>query len=68
MAIVAARLGKKDEALKILGDAIDAYETASVNVAVSPFFDELRSDPRFDELLRKAGLPKIKFPTPALTP
>ena len=54
-----AGLGRKDQALAALEKA---YEERSephsmTYTAVDPHFDSLRSDPRFDAFLRRAGLP-----------
>ena len=51
-------LGKKDEALTALERA---YEDRSVGITflpTDPRFDSLRSEPRFKEILRRAGLPQ----------
>lgn len=59
-----ANLGRKDLAFEWLEKA---YEQRSdlpdmINMPVDPAFDVLRSDPRFDAFLRRAGLP----PQPAI--
>ncbi len=51
-------LGEKDEAMKWLEKAFVEEEPRLVDLKVSPFFDPLRSDPRFKDLLRRIGLEK----------
>ena len=53
-----AGLGEKDKAIEWL---TKAYEEHSLNICllkVAPRFDPLRSDPRFQALLRRMNLPK----------
>lgn len=51
----AVRLGETELAFEYLSRAID-HRQAQVNwLKYDPFFDTLRSDPRFDELLRRVG-------------
>ena len=57
LAIVYARLGEKDRALACLNKAYEEHDTWLVWIKVAPFYDTLRSDPRFTELVRKVGLP-----------
>ena len=57
LAIVYARLGEKDRALACLNKAYEEHEAWLVWIKVAPFYDTLRSDPRFTELVRKVGLP-----------
>lgn len=57
-AIIHMGLGEKDEAFSWLEKS---YEERSWHLAllkVLPLFDPLRSDPRFDDLLRRIGLPQ----------
>ena len=49
-------LGDVDAALSWLGKAADARCSLLGSLAVDPAFDPLRSDPRFAELLHRAGL------------
>jgi TolB-like protein/DNA-binding winged helix-turn-helix (wHTH) protein/Flp pilus assembly protein TadD len=52
-----AGLGDKDKALAWLERAFDEHGYSLVRLKVDPFFDSLRSDPRFQDLLRR-----MKFP------
>jgi len=56
IALVYAGLGKKQEALKWLEEAYDAHDVGLVYLKVDPCLDPLRSDPRFDDLVRRVGL------------
>jgi len=55
LAILYTRLGEKEKALENLEESF-AEARSMVEVGVEPAFDALRSEPRFQELLRKAGL------------
>jgi hypothetical protein len=50
-------LGEKDEALHWLEKAYEERYDRLVYMGVDPMADPLRSDPRFKELMKKAGLP-----------
>ena len=56
IALVYAGLGEKREALKWLDDAYQAHDVGLVYLKVDPCLDPLRTDPHFDELLRRVGL------------
>lgn len=58
MAIIYARLGERDKAFEFLKKACDERSTVLVWFKVSPEFDNLRSDPRFAELVRRVGIPQ----------
>jgi tetratricopeptide (TPR) repeat protein len=49
-------LGQKDEAFSSVLKNADAHDTAAAFSAVDPVLDDLRSDPRFPELLKRVGL------------
>src|SRR6516165_8624369 len=51
-----AQLGKKDEAFASLEKAYQRREYELTLLRVSPEMDNLRSDPRFTDLLRRVGL------------
>ncbi len=51
-----AALGEKDNALEMLEKAFHERDTQLQYVGAEPLFDELRSDARFQELVRKLGL------------
>jgi eukaryotic-like serine/threonine-protein kinase len=59
LAIVYQGLGDHEMALKLLKDAVDKREQtdALVDLGIEPTFDSLRSDPRFQALMRRIGLP-----------
>jgi tetratricopeptide (TPR) repeat protein len=58
VAWIYAALGEKDQALAMLGRAYDERSWYMVALAVDPKFDNLRSDPRFADLVRRVGLPQ----------
>jgi len=57
-ALVYAGLGDKKEAFKWLEDSYRAHDVGLVYLKIDPCLDPLRSDPRFDDLLRRVGLAK----------
>jgi DNA-binding winged helix-turn-helix (wHTH) protein/Tfp pilus assembly protein PilF len=56
LALISAGLGEHDEALGWLEVAYDGRAPGMVYLKVDPRFDGLRSDPRFENLLRRVGL------------
>jgi tetratricopeptide (TPR) repeat protein len=56
MALVYAHLGNKDQALRYLNDLYDSRSFWVVWLNVDPVFDNLRSDPRLQDLIRRVGL------------
>jgi TolB-like protein/Tfp pilus assembly protein PilF len=48
-------LGQIDEAFEALFAAVEAREPRCLTIKVEPVFEPLRSDPRWEELLRRAG-------------
>lgn len=58
IALVYAGLGKKQEAFKWLEEAYDAHDVGLLYLKIDPCLDPLRSDPRFDNLMRRVGLSK----------
>jgi hypothetical protein len=49
-------VGDKDQAFAALERSFVAHSPGLVTLRVEPAFDPLRSDPRFDDLLRRVGL------------
>ncbi|NIR50577.1 MAG: protein kinase [Phycisphaerae bacterium] len=58
IAVLYTEAGEKDRAFKWLNKAYLNQEPQMTSLMVNPHWDSLRSDPRFDELLRKIGLEK----------
>jgi len=56
MAIVHEGLGQRDDALEWLKKAYQERSSWLVSLNVEPIFDSLRSDARFQDLLRRVGL------------
>ena len=50
------RLGDKEQALRWLGEAVEERNAFPLMINSDPFYDDLRSDPRFLDSVRKAGL------------
>ncbi len=57
VAVLYTGLGRTDEALSYLGRAYS--EKWAANALVEPAFDPLRNDPRFVDLMRRAGFNKL---------
>jgi TolB-like protein/Flp pilus assembly protein TadD/predicted Ser/Thr protein kinase len=57
LAIVSGALGEKDEAFAWLEKAYEVRDPTLTYLKVGPKFTPLRSDPRFQDLLRRMGLP-----------
>jgi eukaryotic-like serine/threonine-protein kinase len=56
LAILYAALGERDQAFASLEKAYEAHDVQFQFLGVSPEWDALRSDPRFQDLLRRVGL------------
>lgn len=56
IASIYACLGENDHALKWLNKAFEERSSGLVWLKVAPKLDQLRSDPRFSELLQRIGL------------
>jgi TolB-like protein/DNA-binding winged helix-turn-helix (wHTH) protein len=57
-----ARDGDKDQAFAWLEKAYQRRVSRLTDVNVDPAFEPLYSDPRFDDLLRRIGLPRVPRP------
>ncbi len=57
IALVYTALGDKDQAFGWLGRSVDERSGSVRYLKVEPRLDPLRSDPRFDALLKRVGLP-----------
>jgi TolB-like protein/Tfp pilus assembly protein PilF len=51
-------IGDKDQAFALFEKACDERDNMVVLLKVDPYFDPLRSDPRFTNLLRRVGFPE----------
>jgi serine/threonine-protein kinase len=54
------RAGKNDEALEWLEKAYEEHDGNMPYISVDPIFDDLRDNPRFQDLLRRLNLPQGK--------
>src|SRR5260370_32031082 len=53
-----AELGEKDKAFAMLNEALETKDQHINQLKVDPFMDPLRDDPRFQEVLKRAGFPQ----------
>ena len=51
-------LGEKDQAYLMLEKAYAEHDIGLMYIGADPFFDGARSDPHFQDLLRRVGLPQ----------
>ena len=58
LAILPMLLGDLDTAFELIEKALADKANALVYLSVEPFFDPLRADPRFAELIKKMGFPE----------
>ncbi len=58
VAAVYAELGEVDAAFEWLEKAYERRSLELTWIRVNPIFDPLRSDPRFQDLLRRIGFPE----------
>ena len=58
IAAIYAGLGDKEEAFRLLEKAYEQHSFGIPFLAVDPFWREMRSDPRFADLLRRMRLPQ----------
>ena len=56
MALVYTALGKKDRAFYWLEKSYEKHEESLCSLKIDPKFESLRSDPRFDTMVKKIGL------------
>jgi tetratricopeptide (TPR) repeat protein len=54
-ALIHSALGEKDQAFQFLEKAYENRAEWMIYLSVDPRLDGLRSDPRFDDLLRRTG-------------
>ena len=55
-ALIHGGLGNMDEAFRWMDRAVEQRDAFLTILVVSPTFDELRGDPRFNELVRRIGI------------
>jgi TolB-like protein/DNA-binding winged helix-turn-helix (wHTH) protein/Tfp pilus assembly protein PilF len=51
------RVGDKERAFEWLERGLEERDDLMINLKVEPVFDSLRSDPRFQDLVRRVGIP-----------
>lgn len=55
-------MGEKNEAFELLESAYREKVPLLIYLGVRPTFDNIRSDPRYADLLRRLGLPHVPLP------
>jgi TolB-like protein/Flp pilus assembly protein TadD len=56
--VLYGELGERDRAFEWMEKAYEARDSGLFFLRVIPLYDPLRSDPRFDEILRRIGIPR----------
>ncbi len=59
LTILHVALGEREQAFALLEHAYAAHDKQLIFLDVEPEFDPLRSDPRFQDLVRRVGLPQL---------
>ena len=65
LAAVYSIIGERIEAFEFLEAAYRERVSLLIFLGAIPTFDNIRSDPRFADLLRRMGLPQASLPTPS---
>ncbi|MGI9066148.1 MAG: protein kinase domain-containing protein [Pyrinomonadaceae bacterium] len=68
IALIYAGLGEDDQAFECLEKGYAWRDGMMIHLNVEPRFDSLRSDPRFQDLVRRMGLPPVESLQPATLP
>jgi tetratricopeptide (TPR) repeat protein len=58
LATIYAGLGAKDETFRLLEKGYQQRSAGMLYLLIDPFWDNVRSDPRYADLLRRIGLPQ----------
>jgi TolB-like protein len=66
VAAIYVALGNNEQTFQLLEKAYTEHSFHLVNLNVSPHFKSVRSDPRFQDLVRRIGLPEDSASTPAV--
>jgi tetratricopeptide (TPR) repeat protein len=53
-----AGMGDKDEGFRLLEKAYEQHSAGILYIGIDPFWEGMRSDPRYADLLRRIGLPQ----------
>ncbi len=67
LAIDYLNLGEKERALYWLERAFQNHTRDLIYLNVEPRYDPIRSEPRFQEIVRRVGLPPVRRPVEART-
>jgi tetratricopeptide (TPR) repeat protein len=52
------RVGDKESAFQWLEEGFEERDDLMINLKVEPVFDSIRSDPRYENLVRRVGIPQ----------
>lgn len=58
VAMLYARIGEKDKAMQYLEQGFREHTRSIVSIKAEPQFDSLRNDPRFQDMIKRMGLPE----------
>jgi TolB-like protein/DNA-binding winged helix-turn-helix (wHTH) protein len=57
--LVYSAMGRRDQTIALLQEAVANHSNVVTSIKVDPMYDPLRSDPRFQDVLRRAGLAEV---------